>query len=124
MSSGGALTNVAKTGDMTSLGPLESFVPSPAFSGNTVAFAATAGDGARGIFASTGGELTTIFKVGDPAPVGVFTSFFQESISMGADGKVTFLANGNVFISGATNTCLGRWTGERVHLRLHARKPS
>jgi formylglycine-generating enzyme required for sulfatase activity len=93
MASGGALTTVAKTGDMTSLGPLESLVPSPAISGNSVAFAATAGDGTRGIFASSGGELTTIFKVGDPAPVGVFTSFFQEGISMGTDGKVTFLAN-------------------------------
>jgi hypothetical protein len=93
MESGGELTTVAKTGDMTSLGPLESFVPSPAISGNSVAFAATAGDGTRGIFASSGGELTTIFKIGDPAPVGVFTSFSQEGISMGTDGKVTFRAN-------------------------------
>jgi hypothetical protein len=91
MSNGGALTTVAKTGDMTSLGPLNGFVLSPAISGNSVAFAATAGDGTRGIFASTGGALTTVFKVGDPAPVGVFTGFFEPGISMGTDGKVAFL---------------------------------
>jgi hypothetical protein len=57
-----------------------------------VAFTATVDDGTKGIFSGSGGTLATIFKVGDPAPIGTFTSF-DEDISIGTAGKVTFLAS-------------------------------
>jgi hypothetical protein len=89
--SGGALTTIAKTGEMTSVGPLTNISFSPAISGNTVAFAATVGDGTtKGIFTGSGGSLTTIFMTGDPAPVGVFNDF-DGAISMGTS-KVAFRA--------------------------------
>jgi hypothetical protein len=91
--SGGPLTTIAKTGDMTSVGPLASFSFAPAISGNTVAFAASVGDGStKGIFTGSGGELTTVVMTGDPAPVGVFTSFDEYGLSMGSGGKVAFRA--------------------------------
>jgi hypothetical protein len=91
-SNGDQLTTIAQTGDMTSIGPLANINTAPAISGHTVAFAATTEDGTKGIFTGSGGPLTTVFKVGDPAPVGVFTSF-DEGVTIGTGGKVTFSAS-------------------------------
>jgi hypothetical protein len=91
--SGGALTTIARTGDVSPAGTLAHIYDGPAIRGSTVAFAATIGDGTKtGIFVGNGGELTTIAVTGDPAPVGVFDTIDVAGISMG-DSKVAFSAS-------------------------------
>jgi hypothetical protein len=89
--SGGALTTIARTGDVSSAGTLADIHDGPAIRGSTVAFASTVGDDTTtGIFVGNGGELTTIAVTGDPAPVGVFDAF--GAISMGSGNVVSFSA--------------------------------
>ena len=79
--SGGALTTIAKTGDLAPTGTFTN-LDRPALSGSSAAFLGTYnGSANKGIFTGGGGALTTIAKTGDPAPAGTFTNFDWPAIS-------------------------------------------
>jgi hypothetical protein len=76
---GGALTTVAKTGDMGPNGPINN-IDLPLISGSIVVFPAASGS-VRMLLKGNDGPLTAITKVGDPAPNGTITDFAQGGIA-------------------------------------------
>jgi hypothetical protein len=97
--SGGALTTIVKTGDMTAPGGAAFASFNGALSmGSTVAFQGLY-PGNVGIFTGNGGALTTIVKTGDMAPTGTFIGFAIPSIS-GSTVAVNGAYPGSIFDTG------------------------
>jgi uncharacterized protein YjbI with pentapeptide repeats len=78
---GGALTTIAKIGDLTPTGEAFTGVLDPAISGGTVAFLGTFAGGS-GIFTGESGVLSTVVKTGDATPDGdVFSGFSVPTVA-------------------------------------------
>jgi hypothetical protein len=91
---GGPITKIAKTGDSTAIGPLNSF-RDLSIDGGTAAFVGQSSGSADGIFTSSGGPLTAIVKDGDTAPVGTFTGYSGPAISGGITAFTAIYNSGN-----------------------------
>jgi hypothetical protein len=83
--SGGAITTIAKSGDVGPSGEYRYEFGNPAISEGTVAFRADVRRPAgsivwSGVLTGSGGPLTTIAQTGDPAPIDTFQNFGDPTI--------------------------------------------